>query len=139
MKYYTNETERVFAFDDGEIAPEGYTEITEEQADKLIAKEKAREAIEDAKKVPFTVSRFQLMSALSLHRGPDGRPLYEIIEDYLEEELEETEASILIQTAWSTLPEFTRDSKLVSMIQEALKLSDNFIDDIFRKAGKLQI
>ena len=139
MKYYTNKTERVFAFDDSEIAPEGYTEITEEQADKLIAKEQAREAIEDAKKVPFTVSRFQLMSALSLYQGPDGRPLYEIIEDYLEEELEETEASILIQTAWSTLPEFTRDSKLVSMIQQALKLSDNFIDDIFRKAGKLQI
>lgn len=94
------------------------------------------EEAERKAKVPPSISRFQMMAFLKITSYAD-KPMYDWVNNFVNNLDGSSEENIILKTAWETAPEFTRDSFPVMTAQKLFELTDEQGDEFFIAASKI--
>ena len=141
MKFFKDTDDNVFAFDeDGsqdKYISSDLVAISKGEADKLVEKAQEMSRAETEDYIPDTLSRFQMLSILKISKLDNGKSMYQVVDNFINELSDDSPDNIIIKTAWDTAPEFRRDSLLVTAAQKRLKLSDAEADELFKNGAKL--
>ena len=141
MKFFKDTDDNVFAFDeDGsqdKYISSDLVAISKGEADKLVEKAQEMSRAETEDYIPDTLSRFQMLSILKISKLDNGKSMYQVVDNFINELSDDSPDNIIIKTAWDSASEFRRESLLVSAIQKHLNLSAAEIDDLFKNGAQL--
>lgn len=141
MKFFKDTDDNVFAFDeDGsqdKYISSDLVAISKGEADKLVEKAQEMSRAETEDYIPDTLSRFQMLSILKISKLDNGKSMYQVVDNFINELSDDSPDNIIIKTAWDSASEFRRESLLVSAIRKHLNLSAAEFDELFKNGAQL--
>ncbi|WP_392563182.1 hypothetical protein RHO12_12605 (plasmid) [Orbus sturtevantii] len=135
MKYYKDQKNNIWAFDDDvdvAIMRLDLIEMTEKEINTMLF------VSDEQITVPQSLSRFQAMTVLKLTKLEDGITLYQATDAYINSLDNDSVESITAKTAWETAQEFRRDSTLIQLAGKLFNLTDEQVDKMFFEGAKIK-
>lgn len=123
--------------EDEQSCPDGYIEMKGDRPQGNYIANKDGEWIIGSEEVPSYLSRFQAITILKITKLSKDKSLYQATDDYINSLSDDSLENITAKTAWETAQEFKRDSSLIKIAQSMFKLTDDQVDDMFKKGAKI--
>ncbi|WP_392562473.1 hypothetical protein RHO12_03050 [Orbus sturtevantii] len=134
MKYYKDQNNSIWAFDDDvdvAIMRPDLIEMTEKEIDTMLSVSDEQIA------VPQSLSRFQAMTVLKLTKLENGNTLFQATDAYINSLDNDSVENITAKTAWETAQEFRRDSALIQLAEKLFSLTNKQVDEMFIQGSKI--